>query len=230
MVRDQLSHADQVTIDAYMDAVAVHADLAGDQPIGQSSPARDIRTAVAHKRFPSRLWAWSAPVALAAAAAFVFVVKSRNESSAFAPASYSFGPIAQLSENATTVWGVERGAVMTTAEKKASARIGALLADFEATSGEDAKTVARSLVAALGALSGGQIVSAPYLQFATSEGPRMDDATRRENRNRSNATGRQSLRGCRRIFRIVSVGDDRSLGSVRYAASAGTNFRATARR
>lgn len=137
-VREQLSNADQDTIDAYMDAVAVHAELASENPV---APAKS-ETPIAPRSGTSRR-IWGSVFVSGLAAAIIFGVMRPSSNDDFAPATFAEALVMAPAEIGLQ-FGNVRGTTSMLSRRARAARIGALLTQIEL--GARTKNDVRSLV------------------------------------------------------------------------------------
>jgi hypothetical protein len=141
-VRKQLATADDDTLAAYADAIAVSAELADTSDRGVVIPIEKARR--------KRQWA-TAAVAAAAAVITIFLYGPARRAPGYPPAQYA-SAISSSANLREPVWSVTRGATGGTVEPARSVRVGALLTDLEldAKRGDTSKVHARELAALLG--------------------------------------------------------------------------------
>ena len=175
-LRAELAHADDDTLAAFADAIAL-----------TESPARSDATGTPADRsivsiHSARRWRYLIVGALAAAALITVVLaRPRTDGSvnnaAFAPQQLASALATSGGTDGTRPWGVTRGGSAVSDGARA-ARIGALLTDFELRSSPDSTTraIARELADLLADVPGGSSVALEFRAIADGNTP---DATAR---------------------------------------------------
>ncbi len=152
-VREQLALADQDSIDALVDSIAIAGELRAN---GAGDSIVHLPDRVAARRTRST-WIWGG-MAAAAAAAFVFVsVKSNSRTSAQDPLSGYVASLGAASNTGgDTPWSEMRGGSGALTDRARAARIGVLLAQLELgrTRQDDVVTTERALAALIRDLPG----------------------------------------------------------------------------
>ena len=176
-VREQLSRADEDTLGAYADAVAIAAELGETRP--DVTPIESRQTV--------RRWQIPAFAAAAAAAAIaVFFLRPTSQSDAYPPSHFA----AAIPSTATTaigpVWGVTRGAADGVSDRARAVRVGALLTDiaFDAIRGD----TSRAHILALATLLEGSLDKSAAAQYRA-----LAAQTKMASRQRTDQLGRQAL-------------------------------------
>lgn len=159
-VRRQLANADEVTLAAFADAVAVSRELTAE-----SEPA-----VVAIESKPKRAkHRWVIPAAAAAAAAIVAVMAWGPTRRAYPPAAYAEVLPTTVKQSDGPVWGRTRGTGDGLTVRARAARIGAVLVDLEVdvARGDSTSTNALALVNLLNETTGGSLVSSRLTSLPT---------------------------------------------------------------
>ena len=153
-VRAQLASADEDTLAAYADAVAVFAEM-------NPSPVVSIESA--------RRRRWFIP-AMAAAAAAAAIAGVALRPSAYEPAMYASAVPLLSHSSAEPMWSVTRGGVDGVSDRARSIRIGALLTDLQvdAIHGDPAKTHASALATLIEGRLGNGARAAALREFVNS--------------------------------------------------------------
>ena len=160
-VRAQLANADEDTLGAYADAIAIAGAQQGDAVPGDRAKATDVPIGTRRARW---LYA-SGLLAAAAIVAGVLLSRSRSETNGLAGgyqvAMYVAALPPNVSSDTTPLWASTRGAGVALNERARSARIGVLLADLEIAARTNAPTgpIAAQIEQAIADIPGGSPVS-----------------------------------------------------------------------
>jgi hypothetical protein len=201
VLRAELASADDDTIAAFADAIALTAEDAKARPRAMGR---------------TRRWTWSLS-ALAAAAAITVVVFSLRSGLAaddYSPQSLSRALGAGVGIR-PSAWSVMRGDAQDLPPLARAVRLGALLTDLEVEAQTDqaVRSVAKDIVTLLEGANGGSLATPPYAGLANGRTATLGESQRAE-------AGRQAMRFVDHSFvrggaylealRLAMLADDRA--------------------
>ena len=176
--RADLANADEETLSAYADAVAVIADV---------NSTADHVTAIGSAR--SRRWIAPAAALAAAAVLVVLVLRRGPATEQYSPSMYAMAMPSTAHAADSPVWSVTRGGSADVSDRARAVRIGVLLTDLQldALRGDSAKRHAATLASLIEARMGNGVHAAAAREF-------VDGSTMQLSSEQSKRIGAEALR------------------------------------